>query len=198
MRPGWKGGAAGVECGLGHWLRVGRAQAARSASCALRAAPLAQPCPALLGMHAQASLHPACWCLIICPPTPPHPTPIPTTPAPGPPPHPAPAPARSCITDWQSFEPNEERFIGQTPNPTWNYAARLASECPPPAAAPLSCAPPPSPVPRQDPPLPCLRCSACPDLRPQPEAATIKRPPPRRRPICRPGCQGPGRLPGHQ
>lgn len=33
-----------------------------------------------------------------------------------------------CITDWQSFEPNEERFIGQTPNPTWNYAARLAND----------------------------------------------------------------------
>ncbi|KAL4443827.1 hypothetical protein ABPG75_011564 [Micractinium tetrahymenae] len=33
-----------------------------------------------------------------------------------------------CITDWQSFEPNEERFIGQTINPNWNYAARLADD----------------------------------------------------------------------
>lgn len=33
-----------------------------------------------------------------------------------------------CITDWQSFEPNEERYIGQTPNPNWNYAARLAND----------------------------------------------------------------------
>lgn len=35
---------------------------------------------------------------------------------------------RRCITDWQSFEPKEERYIGQTVDPSWTYAARLADD----------------------------------------------------------------------
>jgi len=46
--------------------------------------------------------------------TPPRPTP--------------PAPPRlscRCITDFQYFEPNEERFIAQTTNPYWEFGAQI-------------------------------------------------------------------------